>query len=253
MGLTDRPHILVIDDDRDILKALDVILSLAGFRVSTSVDSDNVVSIVEKDKPDLIILDEMMPGKSGIEVMREIRTNPATKAMPILFLSAVRDEAVVVQALKGADDYVTKPFNPLELEARIRKILDRVVKSGGSRPDTAPRQSGPLPIKFGKETHFIRLKDILYLKAAGKYSYAHVREKRHMTGFSIGELDKKLSGNGAQGFIRINRSCMVNVEHILKVMRDARKKPVIVIADEKHSELKIGESYFQSVKERLGI
>ncbi|MBU4402730.1 MAG: response regulator [Actinobacteria bacterium] len=251
MESKNRPHILIIDDDREILKILDGVLSMAGFRVRSCADGIEGIRIAEEENPDLIILDVLMPGKNGIEVMREIRTNPATKAIPILFLSAVGDEATVVQGLKGADDYVDKQIGPLELEARIRKILDRVGKRGETRPDQELPLSSRIPIKLGKETYFLPLKDILYLEAAGKYSYAHIREKRYLTGFSISELDKSLGGD--EHFIRINRSYMVNIEHILKVTRDAQKKLVIVVADEKHSELRVGKSYLQSVKERLGI
>ena len=138
-------RILVIDDDRDMLKMLEAMLVLDGFSVSLCSDPDKGLATAAEELPDLILLDMVMPRKSGLEVMMEIRSSPATSRIPILFLSAVGEEAVVVKALKGADDYVIKPFKTLELEARILKILERTAHGDGV-PADRPAKLQRLPV-----------------------------------------------------------------------------------------------------------
>ena len=244
-------HILIIDDDRDMLDMLQTTLSLDGFRVTVCDDGDEGIKKAEEHRPDLIVLDVMMPGKGGLEVMKEVRTKPATKEIPIMFLSAIGDEAIVVQGLKGADDYVVKPFKALELETRIRKILGRALDGPRSINRYDNRVLERLSVQVGKETYLVPLDHIYYFEASGKYAYAHTQNKKFLTGLSIGELEKKLSPTGK--FLRIHRSYIVNVDCVFKITRDSNKNMVVVVSDGQGSELRVSESYVQDLKERLSI
>lgn len=252
MESKDRPHILVIDDDRETLKMLDVVLSMAGFRVSSCADGIEGIRITEEENPDLIILDVLMPEKNGIEVMREIRTNPATKAIPILFLSAVDDEATVVQGLKGADDYVVKQVGPLELEARIRKMLERSGRAA-KEPSSANRTPRRLAVKVGAETRLILWSSIYYIEAAGKYSYLNLGDgqERLLADGNIGEFEPKLEAGGH--FLRIHRSYVVNLDRIKKLVRDGAKKTAVVLDDANHTQLRVSDSRLSELKSRLRI
>lgn len=246
----DSTHILIIDDDADMLAMLETILSLDGFRVTVCDSGAEGLKAAEEQSPDLIVLDVKMPGKNGIDLMRELRSKQETRDVPILFLSAVGDESVVVEGLKGASDYVLKPFRSLELEARIRNILARSsgrVETTGVRPRVPER----LSVHIGNDTYLVPLDQIYYFEASGKYAYAHTRNRRFLTNFSIGEVEERLGRTGK--FKRIHRSFMVNTDCVFKITRDERKRMLIVMADENATEIRVSDSYIGSLKQVLGI
>jgi two-component system KDP operon response regulator KdpE len=116
-------RVLVCDDEHQILRALRAVLREAGFEVETTATAQEALDAAAIRPPDAAIIDLMLPDSNGIEVCRELR---GWSQMPILVLSAIGDEAQKVLALEaGADDYVTKPFGPRELVARVRAMLRR--------------------------------------------------------------------------------------------------------------------------------
>ena len=116
-------RILVVDDEESILKVVHYALSQAGYEVHTAADAEGGEFIFSQVKPDLVILDVMLPGKSGLEVAQDLR---AQSSIPIIMLSARGDEVDRILGLEfGADDYVTKPFSPRELVSRVKAILRR--------------------------------------------------------------------------------------------------------------------------------
>jgi two-component system phosphate regulon response regulator PhoB len=121
-------HILVVEDEPSIAELISINLTHAGYGVSRALQADEALLLLRNTKPDLVILDWMMPGKSGVQFARELRSNPLTQAIPILMLTAKGEEADKVLGLDaGADDYVTKPFSPKELVARVKALLRRHV------------------------------------------------------------------------------------------------------------------------------
>jgi DNA-binding response OmpR family regulator len=134
-------RVLVVDDEEAILKVVDYALSEAGYEVHTARDGNGAEFMYSQVKPDLVILDLMLPGKSGLDIARDLR---AESSVPIIMLSARGDEVDRVLGLEfGADDYVTKPFSPRELVSRVKAILRRVE---GSVDDKACIQVGDLEI-----------------------------------------------------------------------------------------------------------
>jgi len=116
-------RILVVDDEESILKIVDYALSQAGYEVHSAGDAAGGEFIFSQVKPDLVILDVMLPGKSGLDIARDLR---AQSNVPIIMLSARGDEVDRILGLEfGADDYVTKPFSPRELVSRVKAILRR--------------------------------------------------------------------------------------------------------------------------------
>lgn len=117
------PRILVADDEPELVEILRDYLEADGFAVATASTGDEALALASAEPPDCLILDVMMPGKTGFEVCRAIR---ATSDVPILFLSARREDADKIRGLGlGADDYVTKPFSPPEVVARVKAHLRR--------------------------------------------------------------------------------------------------------------------------------
>lgn len=117
------PDVLIVDDDQSVRDLLTMYFEKDQFTVRTAADGDEALAAVTAARPDLVILDIMMPGKDGYEVCRELRSQGA---LPIIFLTARDDEVEPIVGLEmGADDYVTKPFNARELVARARAVLRR--------------------------------------------------------------------------------------------------------------------------------
>ena len=121
--------ILIADDEPDILEIIQYNLSKEGYDVVTAKDGDEAVGKAKMTRPDLIILDIMMPKKNGVEVCEILRAQPAFKETLILFLTALSDEGSHVKGLEmGADDYVTKPISPKILVSRVNALFRRVNK-----------------------------------------------------------------------------------------------------------------------------
>jgi two-component system response regulator ResD len=142
--------ILIVDDEPTIVEVVELYLRREGFEVQTAVDGLAALKAVQQQRPDLIVLDLMLPGMSGLELTRQIR---ASGALPIIMLTARGEETDRVVGLElGADDYVTKPFSPRELVARVKAVLRRaqpapdpadaqVIALGGLRLDMAARSA----------------------------------------------------------------------------------------------------------------
>ena len=117
--------ILVVDDDPVILKLLEVNFEIEGFTVLIARDGAEGVDVARSDRPDVIVSDIMMPKKSGLELVTDLKGDPDTSDIPIILLSAKAQNADVRSGLdSGADEYVTKPFEPLDLVDRVNRLLE---------------------------------------------------------------------------------------------------------------------------------
>jgi two-component system phosphate regulon response regulator PhoB len=118
--------VLIVEDERDVARLLKYNLEKEGFRTSTASDGSLVLAEMRREQPDLVLLDLMLPGVSGLEICRQIRRHEKYSGIPILILTARSGEADRVVGLElGADDYMTKPFSMRELVARVRALLRR--------------------------------------------------------------------------------------------------------------------------------
>ena len=127
-------RILIIEDDRDIIELVRYNLVNEGFQVTAASDGTAGLASLKKSPPDILLLDLMLPRLSGLEICKEIRRDSALNRLPILMLTARGEEADRVVGLEmGADDYVTKPFSPRELVARVKALLRRTEPAGDSQ------------------------------------------------------------------------------------------------------------------------
>jgi two-component system phosphate regulon response regulator PhoB len=142
-------RVLIVEDETSIVELVSIHLRHAGFDVAAATDADRAQALVDEALPDLVVLDWMLPGRSGVALARRWRTDPRTRELPIVMLTARDEEVDMVTALDaGADDYVTKPFSPAALLARIRAVLrrrapqalDEVVQVGTLMLDPATRR-----------------------------------------------------------------------------------------------------------------
>jgi two-component system phosphate regulon response regulator PhoB len=138
-------RVLVVDDEPDIVALVAYHLAKSGYTVSTASSGPEGLAVARRDKPAIVVLDLMLPGLSGLEVMEELRGDGATSHIAVLMLTARREESDRIKGLTlGADDYLTKPFSPQELVLRVGAILRRV-KAGNSDAQDV-KQIGPLRI-----------------------------------------------------------------------------------------------------------
>ncbi len=118
--------IYIVEDDADIAEILRHNLSQEGFEVAIFADGNEALDAIQERPPDLVLLDLMLPGRSGLEIARVLRRQEETAALPIIMITARSEEADVLHGLEqGADDYITKPFRPREVVARVKALLRR--------------------------------------------------------------------------------------------------------------------------------
>lgn len=121
-----KPKILLIEDEEDIAALIKLQAEISGYKLVAFVDGLNGYEAVEREKPDIIVLDIMLPGQNGLDVCRKIKSHAHLKTIPIIMISAKSEETDVVLGLElGADDYVAKPFSPRVLFSRINAVLRR--------------------------------------------------------------------------------------------------------------------------------
>lgn len=122
-----KKRIMVVDDDKDIRRLVENILSKEGFVTVGAENAADALKKIQNSKPDLIILDLQLPDKDGFEVCKQLRADPATRYVPVVFLTVQNVDSYKIAGLEiGADDYITKPFNQTELVARVKAVLRRV-------------------------------------------------------------------------------------------------------------------------------
>jgi len=124
--MSQKKRILLIEDEEDVAALIKLQAELSGFKLHVEVDGINGFRAIEREKPDLVILDIMLPGENGLDICRKMKLHTELKNIPVLILSAKTDELDIVLGLElGADDYVAKPFSPKVLFSRIKAILRR--------------------------------------------------------------------------------------------------------------------------------
>ncbi|MDE2873954.1 MAG: response regulator transcription factor [Gemmatimonadota bacterium] len=153
------PRVLVVEDEPDIAAVIAYQLTREGYRVETALNGAAALDALHRDLPDLLVLDRMLPEISGDDVLKALRADPATEAVPVLIVTAKKDQADRIQGLElGADDYLTKPFSPRELVLRADAILRRTQgeRRGAIRGGPILR-AGPLKVDVG--AHYVTLDD----------------------------------------------------------------------------------------------
>ena len=144
-----KETILIVEDDEDILQLLEFNFESAGFEVSTSMDGREGLAMAKRLRPDMVLLDLMLPGMDGFDICKELKRDAETSAIPVIMLTARSEEVDRIVGLElGADDYVVKPFSFRELMLRVRAVLRR---AGGPAPMRSTLQREGLTVDL--ETH----------------------------------------------------------------------------------------------------
>jgi DNA-binding response OmpR family regulator len=196
--------VLLVDDDRDLVDVLTYILRREGYEITTAYDGEQGWARFEKEAPELVILDANMPGLDGMEVCKRIRE--VSKA-PVIMLTARTDEADIVQALGlGADDYITKPFSPRQLVARVKAVLRRAQSfTPGSSGGGEELSAGELTLDLRTRTlrrggEEIRLTPLEYKII----HYLMVNRGRVLTNTAIVEHVWGFPGDGNEDLVKVH-------------------------------------------------
>ena len=213
-------NVLVCDDDREIVEAIEIYLSQEGYKVLKAYDGEEALKVLDREKVDLLIIDVMMPKLDGIRATLKIREK---KNMPIIILSAKSEDADKILGLNvGADDYMTKPFNPLELTARVKSQLRRYTQLGSTidKSNQAVYAVGGLSIddeqkEVTVDGEPVRLKPI-------EYNILLLLVKNQGKVFSIDQIYESIWNEDAIG---VDNTVAVHIRHIREKIEINPKEP----------------------------
>jgi two-component system alkaline phosphatase synthesis response regulator PhoP len=204
-------RILVVDDDTEIVRLLRAYLERAGFQVLVAYDGEAALHTLRRERPDLMLLDLMLPDRDGWDVTRVVRSDNSLKAIPIIMLTArVEDQDKIVGLELGADDYVTKPFNPREVTARVRAVLRRA--QGEPAPPKTVR-AGSLLIDL--DQHRVEADDQPITVTPTEFSLLCALAKHPGRTLTRLELIEQGVGYGYDGLERTVDSHIKNIRHKL--------------------------------------
>ncbi len=213
-------NILVCDDDKEIVKAIEIYLNKEGYNVLKSYNGEDAIKILNNNNIHLVILDIMMPIKDGIETLKEIRK---TKTIPVIMLSAKSEDEDKIQGLNlGADDYVTKPFNPLELIARVNSGIRRYTKLGNieSGENKNIYKTGELIIDDNLKSVTVEGKDVKLTPT--EYNILKFLTKNKGTVYSIEKIYENVWNDEAYAAENI---IAVHIRHIREKIEINPKEP----------------------------
>jgi two-component system response regulator BaeR len=197
-------HILIVEDEQKIAKLIGDYLEMAGYKTSRLERGDKVIPFIKRDRPDLILLDIMLPGMEGTDVCREIRK---FDDIPIIMITARVEEIDRLLGLElGADDYICKPFSPREVVARVKAVMRRAFP----RPDAKRRlNAGPLTLE--EDTHQVLIDDYNLNLTPSEFGLLSVFMSYPNRVFSRSELLDKVQGYQFEGYDRTIDSHVKNL------------------------------------------
>jgi DNA-binding response OmpR family regulator len=204
-------RILIADDDREIVRLVRAYLEKNGYQVLTAYDGSEALQLLRSERPDLLLLDLMLPKVDGWTITRTLRSDAHLAATPILMLTArVEDEDKVLGLELGADDYVTKPFNPREVVARVRALLRRA-QEGPARPKVI--QVGPLRLDLDR--HDVSFEQQPLMLTPTEFDLLQALASRPDHALSRAELIETGLGYSYEGLERTVDSHIKNLRHKL--------------------------------------
>lgn len=210
------PRILVVDDDKQIVRLVRSYLEQAGFQVLTAYDGETALHTIRRDRPDLVVLDLMLPDRDGWEITGLVRRDQNLAGLPIIMLTArVEDTDKIVGLELGADDYIPKPFNPREVVARVRAVLRRA-GGGPTRPHLL--QLGVLRLDLDR--HQAVLNDVSLELTPTEFDLLRVLLQHPGHAFTRLELIEKGMGYAYDGMERTVDSHIKNLRKKLGVDAD---------------------------------
>jgi DNA-binding LytR/AlgR family response regulator len=242
-------QVLVIDDDPAIVDMIRMGLEADGMRVLGAGDGGEGCEIIAHERVDVVLLDIMMPRVDGWMTLMDIRNNPATADMPVIMLTAKTQDLAKILAFKqGVQQYVCKPFNMMELAARVES-LTRTRRT--ARTDAGPGEADfrKLAVRKGGRTVLLTIDDIVFLSARNKSTYAHTYENQYLVDMTLGDLEGKMV---RESFARVHRSYLVNLNKVKEILR-VDGCYVVVASDRDETHVPVARRQVRAFREAVGI
>ena len=216
--------VLVVDDSRETVRTLRVYLEDAGFRVLTAYDGGTALVMLRGERPDLLVLDLMLPDKDGLDITRFVRSNERLKGTPIIMLTALVDDADKIVGLElGADDYITKPYNPREVVARVRSVLRRSSGDLEAEPERV-LTVGALRMDLSRRQVLVGERDVDLTRIEFELLHALMRSPGHV--FTRGELIESALQFDYEG---LERSLDTHIKNLRKKIEEDPRDPVYIL------------------------
>ena len=234
--------VLLVDDNVELVKGLVTLLQNDGYKAMSLTSGATVTEAIALHKPDLVVLDVMMPVVDGWETLKRIRENPINERLPVMMLTAKGTEDAKVHGFsQGADDYLAKPFSVREFRCRVEALIrrTRMPSSGGDHR---------LPVVAEAGTEFIDIKDITYIEGIRNYAYIHTYDARFLGRLSLGAIEAKQ----LPGFMRVHRSYIVRLGAVKGYHWASKSLFKIVLKDSEDTAIPVSRKLITEVKQHIG-
>lgn len=240
-----QTRILLVDDDVQLVRGLKTALEHHGYVVRAVERGAHAAEIATQFGPQLILLDVMMPGVDGWQVLGQLRASPHTESIPVIMLTASGADAAKLKGFSlGADDYVTKPFSLQELQCRVEAVLRR------SRPRDAAEAEWSIPVLAGTSGfEFLKSTDIYFAEGIRNYTYVHTYDSRYLCRLSLGALDDQHVAD----FMRVHRSYVVNMAQVRGCGWVSGSSYRLRLGDLARTEIPVSRALLSEVQTRLGL
>ncbi len=212
-----RQSVLVVEDEEDIMEVIRFNLEKEGYEVNQALSGEKALQVIENNLPSLVLLDLMLPGINGLDLCRIFKQNDRTKAIPVIMLTAKSEDADIVAGLEmGAEDYITKPFSPKVLVARVRTILRR--RESGVKDDSSVIQVEGMQIHPGR--HEVTMGDNVVDLTPSEFRILHYLARRPGWVYSRDQIIDAIRGHG---YVVTDRAIDVQVVGLRKKLGDYGK------------------------------
>ncbi|MDD5448645.1 MAG: response regulator transcription factor [Actinomycetota bacterium] len=241
-----KRSVLIVEDDPLVSELLAKAFRLEGYEVDVARDGEEGLRKAQGGESDLILLDILLPGIDGWEVLTQLRRNPRSKDTPVIMVSALADEKSRIQGLRGgADDYVTKPFSTLELLARVEAVLRRIEGKISN-----PSPNFRLPVRKGEKIHLLNPDNINFISMQGGYAIVNTDKERYLTEYNLTKLEKLLDPSR---FFRAHRSFIVNLGKVSEIARVGNSAFELIIEDPARTKIPLSRRQAIELRKILNI
>ena len=217
MDMMSRQSVLVVEDEEDIMEVIRFNLEKEGYEVNQALSGEKALQVIENNLPSLVLLDLMLPGINGLDLCRIFKQNDRTKAIPVIMLTAKSEDADIVAGLEmGAEDYITKPFSPRVLVARVRTIFRR--RESGVKDDSSVIQVEGMQIHPGR--HEVTMGENVVDLTPSEFRILHYLARRPGWVYSRDQIIDAIRGHG---YVVTDRAIDVQVVGLRKKLGDYGK------------------------------
>jgi|TARA_Y100000031_G_scaffold31876_1_gene35517 two-component system phosphate regulon response regulator PhoB len=217
MDMMSRQSVLVVEDEEDIMEVIRFNLEKEGYEVNHALSGEKALQLIEKKLPTLVLLDLMLPGINGLDLCRILKQNDRTKGIPVIMLTAKSEDADIVAGLEmGAEDYITKPFSPRVLLARVRTVLRR--RETGVKDDSSVIQVEGMQIHPGR--HEVTMGENVVDLTPSEFRILHYLARRPGWVYSRDQIIDAIRGHG---YVVTDRAIDVQVVGLRKKLGDYGK------------------------------